>query len=70
MKAAAERARDPADVARLLEFAEQISTAANSEINAIAQSGELEVLMATYPTAPMRRNTLQFPASLSSVQRR
>ena len=49
VKAAAQRARDPADAARLLEFAEQIATAANSEIHAIAQSGELEVLMATYP---------------------
>jgi starch synthase (maltosyl-transferring) len=47
--AAARRARDRADRARLLEFSEQISTGANSEIHAIAQSGELEVLMATYP---------------------
>src|SRR2546429_6081404 len=37
------------DLARLLNFSEQISTAANSEIYAIAQSAELEVLMATYP---------------------
>src|SRR4029453_7949093 len=49
VRAAARRAHEPADAARLLEFAEQISTAANSEINAIAQSGELEVLMASYP---------------------
>ena len=49
VKAAAKRARDRADRARLLEFSEQISTAANSEIYAIAQSAELEVLMATYP---------------------
>jgi starch synthase (maltosyl-transferring) len=47
--AAAERARDRADASRLREFSEQISTAANSEIHAVAQSGELEVLMATYP---------------------
>jgi starch synthase (maltosyl-transferring) len=33
----------------LLEFSQQISTGANSEIRAIAQSGELAVLMATYP---------------------
>ena len=46
--AAAGRARDRADQERLLEFSEQISTSANSEIYAIAQSGELEVLMATY----------------------
>src|SRR5436190_16103917 len=49
VQAAAKRARDRADRVRLLEFSEQISTAANSEIYAIAQSAELEVLMATYP---------------------
>jgi starch synthase (maltosyl-transferring) len=49
VEAAARRARDRADAARLREFSEQISTAANSEIFAIAKSGELEVLMATYP---------------------
>ena len=49
VKSAASRARDRADSARLLEFAEQIAGGANSEVYAIAQSGELEVLMATYP---------------------
>src|SRR6184192_1843658 len=49
VKGAASRARDRADSARLREFAEQIVTGANSEIYAIAQSGELDVLMATYP---------------------
>jgi starch synthase (maltosyl-transferring) len=49
VKAAAGRARDQADSARLREFAEQIVTGANSQVFAIAQSGELEVLMATYP---------------------
>jgi starch synthase (maltosyl-transferring) len=49
LEAAARRARDRADRLRLLEFAQQISTGANSEIRAIAQSGELAVLMATYP---------------------
>src|SRR5262249_12566901 len=49
VKAAASRTRDRADSARLCEFAEQIVTGANSQIYAIAQSGELEVLMATYP---------------------
>jgi len=49
VESAAGRARDQADAARLREFAEQISNGANSEIYAIAQSGELEVLMATYP---------------------
>jgi starch synthase (maltosyl-transferring) len=48
VKGAASRARDRADAARLREFAEQIVTGANSEIYAIAQSGELDVLMATY----------------------
>jgi starch synthase (maltosyl-transferring) len=49
IEAAASRARDGADAVRLCEFSKQISTAANSEIYAIAKSGELEVLMATYP---------------------
>jgi starch synthase (maltosyl-transferring) len=48
VEAAAKRARDRADRKRLLELSRQISTGANSEIHAIAQSGELEVLMATY----------------------
>jgi starch synthase (maltosyl-transferring) len=49
VEAAARRARDRADRKRLLEFSQQISTGASSEIRAIAQSGELAVLMATYP---------------------
>src|SRR5207342_3781315 len=49
VKGAASRARDRADAARLREFAEQIAIGANSEIYAVAKSGELEVLMATYP---------------------
>jgi starch synthase (maltosyl-transferring) len=49
VKGAASRARDRADSGRLREFVEQIVTGANSEIYAIAQSGELDVLMATYP---------------------
>src|SRR6266480_2758613 len=49
VESAAKRARDRADAARLREFSEQISTAASLEIYAIAQSPELEVLMATYP---------------------
>jgi starch synthase (maltosyl-transferring) len=49
VEAAARQARDRADRKRLLEFSRQISSGANSEIQAIAQSGELEVLMATYP---------------------
>ncbi len=49
VKAAASRTRNGADSTRLLEFAEQIANGANSEIYTVAQSGELEVLMATYP---------------------
>jgi starch synthase (maltosyl-transferring) len=49
VEAAARRARDRADRKRLVEFSQQISTSVNSEIHAIARSGELEVLMATYP---------------------
>jgi starch synthase (maltosyl-transferring) len=49
VKAGASRTRDKADGARLREFAEQIANGANSEIYAVARSGELEVLMATYP---------------------
>src|SRR5205823_1050855 len=50
---------------------EQISASANSKINAIAQSGELEVLMATYPDrsnateyAPAPRVIVDRPAAL------
>jgi len=49
VEAAAHRANDPDDVDRLREIAETIRSAENDEINAIAHSGELEVLMATYP---------------------
>jgi starch synthase (maltosyl-transferring) len=49
VEAAAERARNRADRERLLDFSRQISNGANSEVYAIAQSAELEVLMATYP---------------------
>src|SRR6266699_3207584 len=61
LEAAAQRARDRSDATRLLEFFEQIATGANSEINAIAQSGELEVLMATYPD---RSNASEFTPAL------
>jgi len=46
---AANRAEDAADAARLRELAEMIGAGENPEINEIAHSGELEVLMATYP---------------------
>src|SRR5438552_5946918 len=49
LEAASQRAREPADAARLLEFARDIRVSDAAEINAIAQSAELDVLMATYP---------------------
>src|SRR5438874_8644894 len=49
IEAAAHRASDRQDVTRLAEIAQRIRAADNAEINAIAHSGELEVLMATYP---------------------
>jgi starch synthase (maltosyl-transferring) len=49
LEAAAQRAHDAQDAARLLEFAETIRMGNNAQVNAVAQSGELEVLMATYP---------------------
>jgi starch synthase (maltosyl-transferring) len=49
LEAASQRAHDPADAARLVEFSQNIRTSDNAEINAIAQSAELDVLMATYP---------------------
>ena len=49
IEAAAKRAYAPADAARLGEIAETIRTVENAQINQIVHSGELEVLMATYP---------------------
>jgi starch synthase (maltosyl-transferring) len=46
---AANRATDAVDAVRLRELAEMMRAGENAEINAIAHSGELEVLMATYP---------------------
>ena len=67
VESAAKRARDRADAARLREFSEEMATGANSEIYAIAQSDELEVLMATYPD---RSDATQFvPAPRVVVDR-
>jgi starch synthase (maltosyl-transferring) len=67
VQAAAARARDRADRDRLVEFSKQISTAAYSEVYAIARSEELEVLMATYPD---RSNATQYvPAPRVVVDR-
>ena len=49
LEAAAQRAYVAADAARLCKLAERIRTSKNAQINEIAHSGELEVLMATYP---------------------
>src|ERR1700731_30899 len=49
LEAAGRGANDRDDAARLLEFSGNIRTAENAEVNRIAQSAELEVLMATYP---------------------
>lgn len=66
VKAASRRAHDPEDAARLIELAQQIGTAENAEINAIAHSG-LEVLMASYPD---RSNATQYaPAPHAVVDR-
>src|ERR1700730_1862026 len=49
LEAAAQRAQEPSDAVRLREFSQDFRTSDNAQINAIAQSAELEVLMATYP---------------------
>ena len=49
LEAASQRARDRDDATRLLQFSKNIRTGDKPQINAIAQSVELEVLMATYP---------------------
>ena len=49
LEAAAERAYDYNDANRLHELSQKFQTSDVAEINAIAHSGELEVLMATYP---------------------
>jgi starch synthase (maltosyl-transferring) len=74
VEGAARRAGDRADRERLLEFSQQISTGVNSEIHAIAQSGELEVLMATYPDRsaatqynPPPRVVVDRPAALTGA---
>jgi starch synthase (maltosyl-transferring) len=70
IEAAAVRAREPADAARLRAIAKEIRTAKNRKIDAIVHSGELEVLMATYPDrsdatqyAPAPRVVVDRPAA-------
>jgi starch synthase (maltosyl-transferring) len=57
VEAAAQRTNDSADASRLIEIAQRIRVAENAEINSIAKSGELEVLMAT---SPDRTNATQY----------
>jgi len=64
VKAAASRTRDGADSARLREFAGQIANGTSSEIYAATHSGELEVLMATYPD---RADATQYQPALRVV---
>ncbi len=49
LESAAQRTNVAGDAARLRELSERIRTSENAQINEIAHSGELEVLMATYP---------------------
>ncbi len=74
LEAASRRAYNKADAARLLEFSEIIRTGDKAQINAIAQSGELEVLMATYPDrstatqyAPAPRVTVDRPSARTAA---
>ena len=46
---AAQRAHNPADAERLREMAQTLRISPSAEVDAIAHSAELEVLMATYP---------------------
>jgi starch synthase (maltosyl-transferring) len=46
---AARRAHDPHDAKRLCEIAEAVATKIPAEVDQLVHSGELEVLMATYP---------------------
>ena len=70
LKAASQRAHDRTDSARLLELSRRICKAGNTEINQIAQSGEREMLMATYADragatqyAPVPRVVVDRPAA-------
>jgi starch synthase (maltosyl-transferring) len=70
LEAASQRAHDRTDSARLLELSRRICKAGNTEINQIAQSGELEMLMATYADragatqyAPVPRVVVNRPAA-------
>ncbi|HEY0368858.1 MAG TPA: maltotransferase domain-containing protein, partial [Chthoniobacterales bacterium] len=65
--AASHRATDSADAKRLCELSECIRTSENAQINELAHSGELEVLMATYPDRAA--STQYMPAPHVTVDR-
>jgi starch synthase (maltosyl-transferring) len=74
VEAAAQRAQDRADAARLTELSELISTAENAQIDVLAHSPELEALMATYPDrstatqyAPAPRVIVDRPATRAAA---
>jgi len=74
LEAASKRARDRDDAARLLQFSKNIRTGDKTQINALAQSVELEVLMATYPDrstatqyVPAPRVTVDRPAARTAA---
>jgi starch synthase (maltosyl-transferring) len=74
LEAASQRAQDRDDAARLLQFSENIRTGDKAQINALAQSVELEVLMATYPDrstatqyVPAPRVTIDRPAARTAA---
>jgi starch synthase (maltosyl-transferring) len=64
VESASNRTRNEVDSSRLREFAGQIANGTNSEIYALTQSGELEVLMATYPD---RAGATQYQPALRVV---
>jgi starch synthase (maltosyl-transferring) len=68
LEAAAQRAHDSSDASRLLQLSELIKTSEYVEINTIAHSAELDVLMASYPD---RSTATQYaPAPRVIVDRR
>ncbi|MFL6541406.1 MAG: alpha-1,4-glucan--maltose-1-phosphate maltosyltransferase, partial [Chthoniobacterales bacterium] len=67
LDAASHRAGESADAKRLCELSELIRTSENAQIDELAHSGELEVLMATYPDRSA--STQYVPAPQVSVER-
>ena len=61
LEGAVSRARDRDDSARLHELAQQIRDGTTAAVNDIAHSGELEVLMGTYPDRTQATQYAPFP---------